>query len=230
MKNLSDGSSNIFHKMGMNFKKNATMKVVEESGYVIIGGFIYPFFPTALKGWFKINTDGWLGVFLGASASIIVGMLSDKMGIAAGGLGAMVTHLMYVKANGTIAGLTGSPIFAFDKGLKTAATVSDDALPANKKYITLPDGTKVIAQTGPATDSQAQVSDFVPLLNDFKPVLQDFKPVLSDFHATLQDFSSTLETRSVAQKGMSDYIEETSALNDTWDDAIPYNWETGDFN
>lgn len=186
---MPKSKSDIFRRMSMNLKKNTKPEPLKNLLWGVIGGFLYPVIPTAIQGFLKVDMSGWKGVLTGGLTTTAIGMLSDKMMIAYGGIAAMTTHIVYVKANDTIASVMNTPIFAFDK----TSSLMDEALPPGMEYINLPDGTRVIAQKSPA-------------LNDF----------VNEIPA-LQDYTSTIETTKIASDALNDFVNEISAspsLND----------------
>jgi len=169
----------IFRTIGRNVKANATMTNLKKAGWGAAGAALYALIPTAIQGWGKTDSmTGWKGWGTGFVAANLIGMAFNKPEMMVGASAMAVGHLMYVKGNPTIANVFNSPIFSFssttpnlpaseaslkDKYLaqlndRYSPTLSDD----NQRLITLPDGTQVLASTGPVPQLETATS-----LNDY---------------------------------------------------------------
>lgn len=192
-----------------NFKRNIKPPFWKKVAWGALGAASYAVVPTALKGWAKLDTDGWLGMALGISVPSAIGLAFNKPEVAYGAFSAAGCHLLYVKGNNAVAQVFGTPIFSFGG---TAVTMSDyynqiggssdpygalaDEIPPGMQEITLPDGTKVL---GSATPSN---------LNDY------YEQLPAPQSVGMNDYYSAIPTQA---NGMSDYLpslEPVNALND----------------
>lgn len=186
-------SGSVFTKMSKNVKANSKTVQLKRLLWGVIGGFLYPIIPTVIQGMsgkkadgtFNIDMSGWKGVLTGGISTSLIGMASNRMEIAFGGIAAMTTHLIYVKANDKVAEMTGSPIFAFDRTATLQLTpLSDESLPPGMDYIPLPDGSRVIASKGPQMNDYTEgVADYAPNVADYTPAVSDYTPGISDGYA-----------------------------------------------
>jgi len=191
-------NSNVFKKMGNNFKANSKSAPLKKLAYGIVGGVLYPIIPTLIMGMSgqkvtqnadgstamspNIDMNGWTGLLTGGLGTVLIGMVANKMEIAYGGIAAMTTHLMYVKANDKIVQMIDSPIFAFDKSVLTGgnANMHDGELPAGLDYITLPNGQRVVGQSAPLDDYTNSVADYTDTVADYTNTVADYTNTVAD--------------------------------------------------
>ena len=195
---------NIFQLMAKNIKKNTKSSVLKRLGYVLVGGVAYPLIPTAIQGILKTDMSGWKGVITGAVGGALVGAASDKVEIAAGAVGAAMTHVMYVKVNDSVNEVLGTPIFRFDPNSQLF-----DEMPEGMKTVTLPNGQTVMAEIdGNDTELNDSVNN-VP------------GAMLNDYVAEVP-----LATLPASNNTMSDYVSEVpgATLNDLYNPAMGWGW------
>lgn len=176
---------NAFKTMGRNWSKNTKSKALGETGkkagYTFLGGLLYTIIPTAIQGWGGIDMSGAKGIIAGSLGSGIIGIVSDKKEITAGGLATAGIHLVYAHLNGTITSVFNSPIFGASTGAVTTTTdtetmaVNDGQLPSGYGYnsrgeivaLNTPINQMTMEQAQPVSEYTTQLSEYTTQLNDF---------------------------------------------------------------
>lgn len=183
----------IFRTIGKNIKANATMTTFKKAGWAALGAATYALVPTAVQGWMKYDMSGWKGWGTGLMVGNLIGAMVNKPEMMMGATAAAGTHALYVKGNGAVNSVFGTPIFRFGSPALPAAegegSMSDRYLTAledryltalndGEKVLRMPDGSSVVAQTGPTPD---EISTATPAIPAIAPALSDKALAFSDY-------------------------------------------------